>query len=272
MLQVPEEPLRGAPGGRRRSWREPAEARSLPDVPAPAAGEALLGVPSYGSLGAAMGRALYWHYRVFRSARHARPVLEHACGMPLLVMPGVFNPCLTRAGEFFASILTAGILGPEVLDMGTGSGVCAVRAARLCSQVIAVDINPEAVRCARINVLLNRQEDRVKVVQGDLFAPVGWRRFNVILFNPPFLHGEPRDDADRAWRCVDVPGRFAQGLATHLKPGGYALLLLSTRGDCGRYIEELRRRHAELTVVARRRCVDEILTVIKAAPSPGGGA
>jgi HemK-related putative methylase len=214
-----------------------------------------------------MGKALFWHYRMFRAKKHAGVVLERLDGMPLLVTPRVLNPCLTRAGAFFASQLQAGLLGPEVLDMGTGSGVCAVRAARHARRVVAVDISPEAVRCAHINTLLNRVEHIVEVRQGDLFAPVGEQRFDVVLFNPPFLRGEPRDDADRAWRCIDVPERFAQGLGAHLKPGGFALLLLSTYGDCGRYIEQLRRHEIALTVVAQRRYVNEILTLLKATPS-----
>jgi release factor glutamine methyltransferase len=191
--------------------------------------------------------------------------------MPLIVLPAVMNPCLTRAGAFLASQLHAGLLGAAVLDMGTGSGVCAVHAARHAHRVVAVDINPEAVRCARINMLLNRLDDRVEVLQGDLFAPVAGQRFDVVLFNPPFLCGEPRNDADRAWRCLDVPERFAQGLIPHLTPDGFALLVLSTYGECGRYIQQLRRHDFTLTTLAQRRYVNEILTIVKAAP-PGSGA
>ena len=54
--------------------------------------------------------------------------------------------------------------GSIVLDMGTGSGVGAVFAARNAARVVAVDVNPEAVRCARINVLLHHIEDRVDAV------------------------------------------------------------------------------------------------------------
>src|SRR4029077_16086132 len=155
--------------------------------------------------------------------------IENIGGVPLLVAPGVLNPRLTRSGEFFASQLGSGLVAPgaEVLDMGTGSGVCAVFAARHAGHVVAVDINPAAVRCARINVIMNRLEDRIEVVQGDLFAPLAGRRFDLVLFNPPFLRGMPRDDADRAWRSTDVAERFAAGLRAHLKPGGGALILLS---------------------------------------------
>jgi len=73
--------------------------------------------------------------------------------VPLLVTPSVFNPKLLRTGDFFASMLDSRLIGSdsEVLDMGTGSGVCAVFAAQHARRVVAVDINPAAVRCARIN-------------------------------------------------------------------------------------------------------------------------
>lgn len=185
--------------------------------------------------------------------------------MPLVVTPGVLNPRLMRTGAFFASRLHAELLTPgsEVLDMGSGSGVCAICAARHGARVVAVDINSEAVRCTRVNALLNGVEDRVEALQGDLFAPVAGRHFDVVLFNPPFEHGIPRDDADRAWRSVDVPERFAAGLPGHLKPSGFALLLLSTYGDCERFVHELRMRPLAITVFAQNHLVNERLTILK---------
>ena len=99
--------------------------------------------------------------------------------------------------------------GGSALDMGTGSGVGAIFAARRGYRVVAVDINPQAVRCARINTLLNRLEERIEVRRGDLFEPVRGERFDLVLFNPPFFVGEPRSDLDRAWRGREVLERFA---------------------------------------------------------------
>jgi methylase of polypeptide subunit release factors len=223
--------------------------------------------PLYRLLRVAIGKAMYWHYKLFHKKRYEGVVLEQVCGSPLLVLPGVLNPRLMRTGAFFASQLHPELFGPgsEVLDMGSGSGVCAVSAARHATRVVAVDLNPEAVRCTRINVLLNRLEHKVEVLQGDLFAPLAGRRFDLILFNPPFVRGIPRDDADRAWRSIDVPERFAAGLAEHLRPGGFALVLLSTYGDCERFVHELRCRQLAMSVFARCHFVNETLTLWKVA-------
>jgi release factor glutamine methyltransferase len=154
-----------------------------------------------------------------------------------------------------------------VLDMGTGSGVCAVFAARYAQRVVAVDINPAAVRCTVINALLNDLEHKIDVRHGDLFAPLHGERFDLVLFNPPFVREAPRDHRDRAWRSSDVAERFAAGLAAHLKPGGAALVLLSTFGDGGAFLREFRNHGFEIAVHAERRFVNERLTVFRLVPA-----
>lgn len=59
--------------------------------------------------------------------------------------------------------------GVRVMDVGTGSGILAIAAAKLGAQnVLAVDIDPDAVKVAKENVLHNGVESRVRVIQGDL--------------------------------------------------------------------------------------------------------
>jgi len=60
----------------------------------------------------------------------------------------------------------------SVLDMGTGSGIQAIVAAATAARVVAIDINPEAVRLARENALANGVADKVTVLEGDLFEPL----------------------------------------------------------------------------------------------------
>ena len=57
----------------------------------------------------------------------------------------------------------------RVMDVGTGSGILAIAAARLgAREVLAIDIDPAAVKVARENIVLNHVEDRVRAVEGDL--------------------------------------------------------------------------------------------------------
>lgn len=212
-----------------------------------------------------IGKAMALGYRLVGKDRYDDYRLERISGSPFLVMPSVFNPKVPRTGEFLASVLDSNLVGRdcEVLDMGTGSGVCAVFAAKHAARVVAVDINPAAVRCAGINVLLNHVEDRVDVRQGDLFAAVPGEQFDLILFNPPFLRGTPDDDRDRAWRSSDVAERFSAGLSGVLKPAGFALVLLSTFGDAKHFLDRFYDAGLGITVLAERRFVNETLTIFK---------
>ena len=218
-----------------------------------------------------VGSLLRRVYALTGRARYDDFRFERVLGMPIVVLPTVANPKVLRTGAFFASRIDARLIGAnaEVLDMGTGSGICALFAARIARRVVAVDINPSAVRCARVNALLNGLDSRINVREGDLFAPVGDERFDVVLFNPPFLLGAPLDDRDAAWRSSDVAERFATGLAARLKPGGVAFLLLSTFGPaCAQFESELRAGGFRLEVVARKRFVNETVTLLGVRPSP----
>jgi release factor glutamine methyltransferase len=215
-----------------------------------------------------IGKAMALGYRLAGKDRYDDFRLERVQGVPLIVMPTVFNPKVPRTGEFLASLLDSRLVQPDwqVLDMGTGSGVCAVFAAKHARRVVAVDINPAAVRCAAINAHLNHLEHKIEVRLGDLFAAVADERFDLILFNPPFLRGAPRDDRDRAWRSSDIAERFAAGLGARLRPGGSALVLLSTFGDGRFFLEEFAKRGLVVSMLAERRFVNERLTVFRVVP------
>lgn len=220
-------------------------------------------------------------FRTFQRHRHNRVVIERIQGVPVLVLPQVMNPALFVTGEFLAGVLSSQLVaqGREppggVLDMGTGSGICAVFAARFAQRVVAVDLNPVAVRCARINVLLHQLEERVEVHQGDLFAPVQGERFDLILFNPPYLSGRPRTEFERALWSTDVIDRFAAGLGDHLAENGSALVLLSSIANQAEHLNRFRAHGFVIDAIARRNLnprwmpgsMAEVLTVYRLRPS-----
>jgi release factor glutamine methyltransferase len=193
---------------------------------------------------------------------YERTVLESVDGLQLVVLPDVFNPRLLRSGAFLVSQLRRQDLlpsGSRVLDLGSGSGACGLAAARRGCGVIAVDINPSAVRCTRINALLNDLD--VDVRHGDLFANVAEERFDVILFNPPYYRGVPRDSLDHAWRSLDVPERFAAQLAAHLTPGGHALVVLSSDADPDMFLSCLTQHNLRYRMAAQRDFLNEVMTI-----------
>ncbi|MEM3051279.1 MAG: 50S ribosomal protein L11 methyltransferase, partial [Candidatus Bathyarchaeia archaeon] len=60
--------------------------------------------------------------------------------------------------------------GERVLDMGTGCGILGIVASKRAHEVIAVDVNPYAVRCAKYNSKVNDVLSKIATVQGDLFT------------------------------------------------------------------------------------------------------
>ena len=211
-------------------------------------------------------RLLYLKFLLVQRHRYGHLALEWVGGRPFLVLPQVFNPALFASGQLLAREIDRRdeLLpnGARVLDLGTGSGLGAIFGARKASRVLATDVNPHAVRCARINVLLNGLEDRVEVRQADLFDGLP-ERFDVVLFNPPYYRGTPRDALDQAWRSPDVLERFACQLPRVLSPGGYALVVLSSDGEQAAFLDAFRSNDLRCEIVARRDLLNETLTVYR---------
>jgi release factor glutamine methyltransferase len=150
--------------------------------------------------------------------------------------------------------------GASVLDVFTGSGVLGVSAALLGARAVtAIDVSRRAVLNARLNALLNGV--RLRVLRGDLFAPVKGKRFDLVLANPPYLPGAddelPRRGSERAWEggrsgrlLID---RFCAELGAYLSPGGSALLVHSSL--CGEDLTRgaLRKVGLEPEVLSRER-------------------
>jgi len=209
---------------------------------------------------------------IFRRRRHGRLVLEKARGVPLVVFPGVFHPSLFLSTSLLLDALDQLRLKADssVLDLGTGTGICAIFAAMKGAQVTATDISPVAVRCAKVNVAINDVEDRVRVVEGDLFLPVEGETFDLVIFNPPYYEGRPRDWPEYAWRGEDVLHRFAQGLGAHLAKGGSALLSVSTELDLPAIREKLCANGFQVREVCKRRLPGETMLVYECARSSAG--
>ena len=126
-------------------------------------------------------------------------------------------------------------IGEQVLDMGAGCGLQGVIAAKK-ARVIAVDINPYAVRCTKYNAAANNVHSNMTCMQGDLFNHFDVKvTFDVIIFNAPYLPISESETASwigRAWAggatgrsTID---RFIVAASKHLKPTGHILLVQST--------------------------------------------
>ncbi len=199
-----------------------------------------------------------------RTTSHPEPAIERVNGYSIIVLPGVFNGILYHTGAFLAETLSPELIQSDasVLDLGTGSGVCAVFAARRAARVVATDINPEAVRCAQINVLAHHLEGVVETRGGDLFEPVRDERFDLILFNPPYFRGRPSDSADQALRSPDAFERFLRQFPRHLTSRGRAVVVLSPDTDIEQSLWE---SGLSIAVLRTRRVRDKTLSIYEVA-------
>jgi len=141
---------------------------------------------------------------------------------------GVFSPVRGEYVDLVAHTPFAdGGAPPVVFDLGTGTGVlAAVLARRGVGRVVATDINPRAVSCARDNLHRLGLTDRVQVREADLW-PSG--RADLIVCNPPWLPARPTSALELGIYDPgsDVLHRFLDGLADHLTPAGEGWLVLS---------------------------------------------
>jgi len=150
--------------------------------------------------------------------------------------------------------------GEVVLDMGTGCGILGIIAVEKASAIVAMDINPYAVRCAKENARLNNVLGRMVFIQGDLFRSLKPKeKFDIILFNAPYLPSSKvhRESwLERAWSGGSsgrhVIDRFIREVPIYLRKNGRVLLLQSTLCNADKTIQKFRESGMNATVIAER--------------------
>jgi release factor glutamine methyltransferase len=147
-----------------------------------------------------------------------------------------------------------------VLDVGAGCGILGIVAAANAARVVAVDINPYAVRCTLENAELNGVIDKFSSIQGDLLSPLNPEEaFDLVLFNAPYLptdRNEGKHWLERAWaggrhgrQTID---RFIRQSPNHLTPSGRILLLQSTLSDIEITLKSFGQRDLKARIVTTR--------------------
>lgn len=158
---------------------------------------------------------------------------------------------------------------PTVLDMGCGSGVCALLAARTLpgASVVATDHLPEAVASTRLNIRRFEADcliepGRVSAAEpGDLYETLGGHRFDLIIFNAPWVSAPARNRMETALNDAGqrTVGRFLTGAPAHLKPGGSVILGFADHSG-PKALANVERLAAEAGLALARRHADRIKT------------
>jgi ribosomal protein L3 glutamine methyltransferase len=133
----------------------------------------------------------------------------------------------------------------SVLDLCTGSGCLAILAAMAFPEaaVDAVDLSADALEVAKLNIADHEMEERVRLLQGDLFAPLKGQRYDLIITNPPYVaEGEvdafpPEFKAEPVMAHLggadglDIVRRILRDAGHHLTPDGGLLCEIGTGRD-----------------------------------------
>ena len=150
----------------------------------------------------------------------------------LEIPPQVFHP-----GFFFSTglllryILTLPLQGERFLELGAGSGLISIQAAKKEAIVTATDINPIAIECLRRNCEQNNV--KTEIILSDLFADIPEQSFDIIAINPPYYKKQPQTMAEHAWYCGEKGQYFEQLFATlgkYMHKDSIVLMVLSE--DC----------------------------------------
>ncbi len=171
--------------------------------------------------------------------------------------------------------------GKTALEIGTGSGIISLFLAKTAKHVTAIDINPEAICCAKENAARNKIKN-VEFRKSDLFenvkeilrnkesskaSNVGERKFDIIVFNPPYLPDEPLtsdialDGGPDGRKTIE---RFLKDAPKFLNTHGRILLLESSLSNYEKTLHHFKKIGFNAKIVKRRNFDWEELIVIEA--------
>jgi release factor glutamine methyltransferase len=165
-----------------------------------------------------------WYVRKPRISRHG--------DVSITVPPGVFHPGLFISTRFMMEQIDGLDLGGKtLLELGAGSGMVAIVAAKRGAIVTATDISSLAVKAIQTNAKANQVE--MVVQKADLFVGLQQMAFDFVIINPPYYPENPKDEAEHAWFCgkdFDYFKRLFQDLDAYVHSNSQVLMVLSE--DC----------------------------------------
>jgi release factor glutamine methyltransferase len=166
-----------------------------------------------------------------------------------------------------------------VLDVGTGSGLQALVAARKpnVTRVIATDVNEFALQTAEANARENRMAHKISFKKSDLFEKLREaeyaKTFDTIVFNPPYLptradeklRGEINAAFDGGASGRDVIDVFLKEFDSFLRPNGVLLMAQSSLANNKATLSALKKKGFDASVVEKQKFFFEELIALKAA-------
>ena len=161
--------------------------------------------------------------------------------------------------------------GEKVLEIGTGSGIIAIYASKMTEDIVATDINFNAIELAEKNFASNGLKN-IQLFLGNLFEPVKNQKFDVILFNAPYLPTESSEILDDNLNYAfdggldgrNVIDKFLNQVKNHLNHGGRVQLIQSSLSNIEETLNKLNDLGFKVEITATEKFFFEEIVLITA--------
>jgi len=205
-------------------------------------------------------RFVFPFFRSFVTFYFSKPRTYRFKDIKAIVLPGVFFPHFTISTKLLLQFLeTKNLENKSFLELGCGTGIISVLAAKKNARVISSDINPTAIKNAKLNATKNRVE--ITTYISDLFVELPQQQFDFIIINPPYYPKAPETIAEEAWFCGEHFEYFEKlfsTIAPWIHDQSEVYMILSE--DCD--IEQIKKialvHGLELTIVMEKKKFGEL--------------
>lgn len=153
--------------------------------------------------------------------------------MRLDIAAQVFHPGFFFSTQLLLQYISKLLLKEKnFLEIGCGSGLLSIMAAKQGAKVTATDINPVAIDFLKKNSRQNMVS--LEIIESDLFGNIPKQQFDIIAVNPPYFKKNPITPHDYAWFCGENGeffSNFFNALKDYIHPGSQILMVLSDGCD-----------------------------------------